>query len=148
MAAAQCIRQIDMAKTTCWRSTQAWEADRKVIYSKWFCKRPGWSKYFRNYRSAGIFPQNHLYGLQGMVQKDKISSKRKALLIPEIRGDWLDFHLTGKKQTLVTTEVAKRLWMHNMWNLEAAEVHTGCHFPVRKLRFQSTSAHQNWTVED
>lgn len=32
-----------------------------------------------------------------------------------------------EKKTLVTAKVAKRLWMHNMSNLEAAEEHSGCH---------------------
>lgn len=39
-----------------------------------WCQK-GWNEYFRNYRSTGILPHNHLWSLHKMAMKEKIFSE-------------------------------------------------------------------------
>ena len=121
MAAAQCIRHVEVVMTPFWRNG-CW------------CQT-GWSEYVRNSWSAGIYTHNHLWVYRERSEKEKISSEN-ALLVWEVRGEWADwFQMIGRQQelkwALVPTEECRTPSL-NAQHVEpwrrwaaAAEEHTG-----------------------
>lgn len=129
---------------------------------RWSNRSLTWSEYFRNCDSTGIFPCNHLWGIQRTVQKREISSESQfsALLVSELRGELPEsFGLLGavNQITKVCRRASQNIQHVKTWSswAMAAEDQTSSLalsplLPAknRKLGLQFAWTHQNSTIED
>lgn len=97
----------------------------------WFWCQKRWSEYFRNRLSAGIFPHNHLFGLQKSVQKfennDQQFSGWKCLDC--IRGQTASSYMKAtvtQVNTLLNQGMQKSIFCIQ-WGATSAEDHHWCH---------------------
>ncbi len=71
----------------------------------------GWSEYFRNCWSTGIFTHKHLEGLQRMVRKEKISSERQLCgwtCLVDVRGQRRRGRLVRDDRKVTLTQINTR----------------------------------------
>ncbi len=71
----------------------------------------GWSDYFRNCWSTGIFTHKHLEGLQRMVRKEKISSERQLCgwtCLVDVRGQRRRGRLVRDDRKATVTQITSR----------------------------------------
>jgi len=72
----------------------------------------GWSEYFRNCWSSGIFTISRVYRKwSGKKKKNPVSGSsvgENALLMPEVRGEWPDWFKLIEKQQYGTTKICRR----------------------------------------